>query len=175
MTQLADNGALEVLTLNLQGEIFALDAGCVREILDFGAVTEVPGSQPFVSGLVNVRGKVVPLADLRVKLGMELTPPTLDTRIVVIETDIAGEPTTVGIRADKVYEVTELAAAALNETPRIGMTWRPEYIRCIGKRDGEFIVVLTLENVFSQDTTDGSSGGRNIAAESTVPVAATRH
>ncbi len=175
MTQFNSDRPLEVLTLDLQGEIFALDAGCVREILDFGAVTEVPGAPPFVSGLVNVRGKVVPLADLRVKLGMELKPPTIDTRIVVIEAEISGEPTTVGIRADKVYEVTELAAGALDEAPRIGMTWRPEYIRCIGKREGEFIVVLNLENVFSQDTTDGSSGGRNIAAESTVPVAATRH
>ncbi len=151
MSQVMSSRNLEVLTLDLQGEIFAFDAGCVREILDLGAVTEVPGSQPFVSGLVNVRGKVVPLADLRVKLGMELKPPTIDTRIVVIEAEFSGEPTTVGIRADKVYEVTELAAASLNEVPRVGMTWRPEYIRCIGRRENDFIVVLDINRVLSSN------------------------
>ena len=140
---------LEILTLGLQGEIFALEAACVREILDLVPITEVPNSQPFVNGLINVRGKVVPLADLRLKFGMELRPPTIDTRIVVIETAIDGDPVLVAIRADKVYEITEVAASALEETPRIGMRWRPDYIRCIGKRGADFIVVLDIERIFA--------------------------
>lgn len=140
---------LEVLTLALQGEVFALEVTHVREILDLVAVTEVPNSQPFLNGLINVRGKVVPLADLRLKFGMEQVPPTIDTRIVVVEVEIDGDPVTVGLRADKVYEITEVAASALEETPRIGMRWRPEYIRCIGKRGGDFIVVLDISRIFS--------------------------
>lgn len=140
---------LEVLTLDLDDEIFALEAGCVREILDLVPVTEVPDADPFVNGLINVRGKVVPLADPRIRFGMELKPPTIDTRIVVIEVEIDGEPTTVGIRADKVHEVTEIAAASLAETPRIGMRWRPEFIRCIGKRGGDFIIVLDITQIFA--------------------------
>jgi len=140
---------LEVLTLDLQGEIFALDAACVREILDPPPITDVPGSRPFVRELINVRGKVVPVADLRIMFGMPFKPPTLDTRIVVIEIEIDGDPTIVGIRADKVYEVTEIAAAALEETPRIGMRWRPEFIRCIGKRGADFIIVVDIEAIFS--------------------------
>ena len=112
------NQALEVLTLDLEGETFAVEAAYVREILDLVAITEVPHSQPFVAGLINVRGKVVPLADLRIKFGMEQKPPTVDTRIVVIELELQGEPLTVGIRADKVHEVTEVSAAALQETPK---------------------------------------------------------
>lgn len=157
MAQWKTDRPLEVLTLDLQGEIFALEAGHVREILDFGAVTEVPGSQPFVNGLINVRGKVVPLADLRVKLGMELRPPTIDTRIVVIEADIAGEPTTVGLRADKVYEVTELAPSSLDEAPKIGMSWRSEFIRCIGKREDNFIVVLDIGRILDAGEPAGST------------------
>jgi purine-binding chemotaxis protein CheW len=149
-----DNRALEVVTLGLQGEIFALEATHVREILDLAPITEVPNGPPFVSGLINVRGKVVPLADLRLKFGMEQTAPTIDTRIVVIEIDLDGDPTTVGILADKVYEVTEVAGAALEETPRIGMKWRPEFIRCIGKRGTDFIVVLDIERIFSMQTRD---------------------
>ena len=149
-----DGRALEVVTLGLQGEIFALEATHVREILDLAPITEVPNGPPFVSGLINVRGKVVPLADLRLKFGMEQTPSTIDTRIIVIEIDLDGVPTTVGILADKVYEVTEVAAAALEETPRIGMRWRPEFIRYIGKRGTDFIVVLDIERIFSTQATD---------------------
>jgi purine-binding chemotaxis protein CheW len=149
-----DGRALEVVTLGLQGEIFALEATHVREILDLAPITEVPNAPPFVSGLINVRGKVVPLADLRLKFGMEQKPSTIDTRIVVIEIDLDGVPTTVGILADKVYEVTEVAGASLEETPRIGMRWRPEFIRCIGKRGTDFIVVLDIERIFSTQAQD---------------------
>ncbi|HVJ54437.1 MAG TPA: chemotaxis protein CheW [Aliidongia sp.] len=142
--------SIEIVTLNLDGEIFAIDAAHVREILDLVPITEVPHSQPFVNGLINVRGKVVPLADLRLCFGMEQHPPTIDTRIIVIEIELDGEPTTVGLRADKVYEVTEVAAASLEETPRIGMRWRPEFIRCIGKRGDDFIVVLDIGRIFTR-------------------------
>jgi purine-binding chemotaxis protein CheW len=149
MTTWNGGHSLEVLTLALQGEVFALEVTHVREILDLVPITEVPNSRPFLNGLINVRGKVVPLADLRLKFGMEPTPPTIDTRIVVVEVEIDGDPVTVGLRADKVYEITEVAATALEETPRIGMRWRSEFIRCIGKRGTDFIVVLDIGRIFS--------------------------
>jgi purine-binding chemotaxis protein CheW len=144
-----DTSALEVLTFNLNNQAFALEASYVREILDLVPVTEVPASSPFTRGLINVRGKIVPLADLRYKLGMEERPPTIDTRIVVIEVDLDGDLTTIGLLAEKVHEVTTIAAAEMEETPKIGMIWRHEYIRCIGKRDGEFIVILDVGAIFS--------------------------
>jgi purine-binding chemotaxis protein CheW len=145
---------LEVLTMDLQGETFALEASCVREILDLVPVTEVPGSQPFVNGVINVRGKIVPLADLRLKFDMEQKPDTIDTRIVVIEVDIERVPTIVGIRADKVHEVTELAPSALADVPRVGMRWRPDYIRFIGKRGNDFIVVPDIVRILSLSSTE---------------------
>jgi purine-binding chemotaxis protein CheW len=149
MKQLVDGDTIEVLTLSLDEHRFAVEASSVREILDLVAITEVPASDPFVAGLINVRGKVVPLADLRVKFGMPYTEPTVDTRIVVVEIDVDGDETTVGLVADRVHEVTELATTMLEETPRIGLRWRAEYIHCIAKRDGEFIVVLNLGTIFS--------------------------
>jgi purine-binding chemotaxis protein CheW len=143
------NRSLEVLTLDLEGEMFAVEAVHVREILDLVAITDVPRASPFVNGLINVRGKVVPLADLRVRFGMEQKPPTIDTRIVVLELEIDGDPVIAGIRADKVHEVVEVAASTLQETPKVGMRWRPEFIRCIGKRGGDFMVVLDIARVFS--------------------------
>lgn len=139
----------EVLILELQSEIFAIDAHRVREILDVVPITEVPGSRPFVSGLINVRGKIVPLADLRLKFGMPTPPPTIDTRIVVIETDVDGETTAVGLIADKVREVTELSAAAIEATPRLGMRLRPEYVEGIGKRGSDLIIVVDLHQILA--------------------------
>jgi purine-binding chemotaxis protein CheW len=142
--------SLEVLTLTLQGEKFALEAARVQEILDLVNVTEVPGGPAFLNGLVNVRGKVVPLADLRLKFEMMATPPTIDTRIIVINILLDGEMTTVGLLADKVHEVTEMNAEVLEDTPKIGMRWRPEFIRCIGKHSGDFIAVLDIDRVFEE-------------------------
>jgi purine-binding chemotaxis protein CheW len=158
--------SLEVLTLNLEGEMFAIEARHVREILDIVPITDVPRAPPFINGLINVRGKVVPLADLRVRFGMAQKPPTIDTRIVVLELDLDGEPVIVGIRADKVHEVVEVAAAALQEAPTVGMRWRPEFIRCIGKRGDDFMIVMDIARVFTasadldtprQDSDDPSS------------------
>ncbi len=140
---------MEILTLGLQGEIFALPAGIVREILDLAPVAEVPNAPPFVGGLINVRGKVVPLADLRVRFGMERTPPTADSRIVVVEVDLDGEVTTVGLLADKVHEVTDVAEAAVEQTPRLGMRWRPDFVKGIGKRGDDFIIIVDVDRVFS--------------------------
>jgi purine-binding chemotaxis protein CheW len=92
----------------------------------------------------------VPLADLRLKFEMAATPPTIDTRIVVINILLDGETTIVGLLADKVHEVTEMNAEVLEDTPKIGMRWRPEFIRCIGKHSGDFIAVLDIDRVFEE-------------------------
>jgi purine-binding chemotaxis protein CheW len=143
------DAGIQILTLGLQGEVFAIEARQVREILDLVPVTEVPGAPAFLNGLINVRGKVVPLSDLRLKLGMQTQPPTIDSRIVVVEIEIESEPTVVGLRADKVFEMAELPGASLAETPPIGMRLRPEYVRCIAKRGSEFILVLDLPAFFA--------------------------
>ena len=140
---------MEILTLALDGEVFAVEVRHVREILDLVPVTEVPNSRPFLDGMINVRGRVIPLADLRLKFGMEQKPSTIDSRIVVLELEFDGESTIVGIKADKVYEIAAMAPAGLEETPRIGMRWRSDFIRCIAKRGSDFIVVLNMERIFA--------------------------
>lgn len=155
------SGALRVLTLGLDDEVFALETERVREVLDLVPITPVPNSRTFAKGLINVRGKVVPVTDLRAKFGMGEVSQTRDTRIVVMEVTIDGQPTVVGALADKVYEVTEVAAASLEEAPRIGMRWRPEFIRAIGKRGGDFIIVVDIDEIFaSEDAAVSPSAGR---------------
>jgi purine-binding chemotaxis protein CheW len=144
-----DNDSFQALTIGLDSEVLALDANAVREILDVIAVTDVPGANPFVGGLINVRGKVVPVADLRVKFGMDLAAQTIDTRIVVVEIDLAGEPTIVGLMADKVYEVTAIGAASIEDAPEIGMNWRSEFVKGIGKRGNDFIIIPDIARIFA--------------------------
>lgn len=146
-----DNRSFEALTFSLQGEVFAIDADQVREILDLIPITAVPGADPFVGGLINVRGKVAPLADLRVRFGMEIGPATRDTRIVVMEIPLDGEPAIVGVIADKVYEVCEIAGASIEDAPEIGMSWRAEFIKGIGKRGDDFIIIPDIDRIFAGD------------------------
>ena len=140
--------SMRALTLRLDDELFAIKAESVREILDLVPVTKVPNASPFAAGLINVRGRVVPLTNLKVAFGMPARDPDQDTRIVVIETEIAGELTVVGILADKVYDVTDIEPAAVEEAPRVGMRWRPEFVKGIGKRNGNFIVIPDLGRIF---------------------------
>ena len=149
-------GTMNALTLRMQDEMFAIEAGSVREILDLVQITEVPNAPAFVAGLINVRGRVVPLADLRVMFDMDRPPPDQDTRIVVIEIEIEGETTVAGILADKVYDVTDIEAAAIQDAPKVGMRWRPEFVKGIGKRNGNFIVIPDLERIFE------TKGGRGL-------------
>ena len=102
----------------------------------------------------------MPLADLRLIFGMPQRQQGADARIVVIEVEIDGDPITIGVRADKVNEVTELAPSALTEAPHVGMRWRPEYIRFIGKRGNNFIVVPDIARVLSPTNIETSNGHR---------------
>lgn len=149
---------MTALTIRLEDELFAVEASKVREILDLVPVTEVPHASPFVSGLINVRGRVVPLADLRVMFGMAQPEPDQDTRIVVMEFDLDGEPMIAGILADKVHDVTDIEAASIEEAPKVGMRWRPEFVRGIGKRNGGFIIIPDLGRIFE------TQGGRSAPA-----------
>ena len=145
------NGAMTALTLRLQDEVFAIEAESVREILDVVPITEVPNARPFVGGLINVRGRIVPLADLRVMFGMDRPPPDVNTRIVVIEVDLDGEPTIAAILADRVHDVTKIETASIEDAPKVGFRWRPEYVRGIGKRGNEFIIIPEMGKIFSME------------------------
>ncbi len=139
---------MTALTIRLEDELFAVEAGRVREILDLVPITEVPNAASFANGLINVRGRVVPLADLRVMFGMQRPEPDQDTRIVVMEVDIDGEPTIAGILADKVHDVTDIEAASIEEAPKVGMRWPTDFVRGIGKRNGGFIIIPDMERIF---------------------------
>jgi purine-binding chemotaxis protein CheW len=156
MTEIQSGQTWQVLTFDLDGETFALEAGLVREVLDVAAETAVPGAAPFVGAVINFRGRIIPLADLRLAFGLNRAETTLNSRIVVIEYDLDGEPTLIGVRADKVHEVALIDAADAEEPPRVGLRWRSDFIRRLVRRGGDLIVLPDLEQIFS--TRGGARG-----------------
>jgi purine-binding chemotaxis protein CheW len=142
-------GGLEVLTFDLAGETFALEAVLVREVLDKSPETYVPGAPAFADAVINFRGRIIPLADLRLAFGLETSSSSNDSRVIVIEFEIDGEAALLGLRADKVYEVTTIPAAATEAAPRLGTRWRPDFIRRLAKRNDDIIVLPDLATIFA--------------------------
>lgn len=150
-------GRLEVLTFDLGEETFALEAVLVREILDLLPETRVPGAAPLVRSVVNFRGKIIPIADLRQAFAMAPAEATLDSRIVVIEIALAGEPLQIGIRTDKVHEVATLERAASEEPPAVGMRWRRHFVRTLVRRPGGIVVLPDLHAIFAAQLGEGNA------------------
>jgi len=140
---------VEILTIALGNETFGLPASIVLEILDIGPITPVPNAPAFINKLINFRGRVAPLADLRLRCGLPVTEPTADNRIVVLEFDFEGEPTLAAILADKVYAVTHLDAVVTDQVPRFGTRWRPEFVQCIGRLSNQFVMILDIGRIFA--------------------------
>jgi purine-binding chemotaxis protein CheW len=145
-----------LLTLRLGEAMFALDVAQVREILDVTSITKVPRAPEFMRGVINVRGSVVPVVDLRLKFGLPKTPVTVDTRIVVMEIALDGELITIGAMADAVHDVMELDLASIEEPPKIGAQWNADFIKGIGKHKDEFIILLDVDRIFSSNEITGA-------------------
>lgn len=139
------------LTFKLDEEIFALEILKVREVLDFAKVTKVPQTPEFMRGVINLRGSVVPVVDLRLKFGLKKTEQTVDACIIIAEIDLGGETTILGTLADAVHEVIELEPEAIDPAPKIGTRLNTEFIKGMGKRDDEFIIILDIDKVFSSE------------------------
>ena len=143
--------SVQFLTFKLGDEVFALDITKVREVLDFTAVTKVPRTPEFMRGVINLRGSVVPVVDLRLKFGMTRTENSVNTCIIITEVTVDGDTTVLGALADSVQEVMDLEPGNIAPAPRIGTKLRTEFIKGMGKRDDRFIILLDIDKVFSTD------------------------
>ena len=147
-----DDGELETLTFDLRGETFAVEAVLVREILDLHAITPIPGAPALVSGVFNFRGKIIPYADLGLAFGMPVAGDSPDSRIVVIELILDGEPCLIGLRTDHVHEVATLRRDASEAAPAVGMRWRREYVRRLVRREHGVVILPDLTAIFEPIT-----------------------
>ncbi|MGD0096905.1 MAG: chemotaxis protein CheW [Terracidiphilus sp.] len=141
----------QYLTFKLGNEIFATDVAKVREVLDLTTITQIPRTPEFMAGVINLRGSVVPVVDLRLCFEMSKTEPTRNTCIVVVEVMLENEPTVIGALTDSVEEVIDLEPEQIQPAPRIGTQIRTDFIKGMGKRDTQFIMILDIDRVFSAE------------------------
>ncbi len=141
----------QYLTFKLDQELYAVEISKVREVLELTAVTKVPRTPDFMRGVINLRGNVVPVVDMRLKLGLTQTEKTVNTCVVITEIDVEGEKTVLGALADSVQEVIELDAAQIVPPPRMGGHIDTDLIRGVGKRDDHFILIIDISRAFSAE------------------------
>ncbi len=140
---------VQYLTFKLDGESFSTEISKVREVLEYTQITPVPRSPDFMRGVINLRGSVVPVVDLRLQFGMAATEQTVDSCIIIIEVNIEGTSTVLGALADSVQEVINLKKEQLEPAPSFGTRINNDFVQHMGKVGDQFIMVLDINKVFS--------------------------
>ncbi len=144
----------QFLTFTLADEIFAVDISQVREVLEYTNMTRVPRTPEFMCGVINLRGHVVPVVDMRLKFGMDKSKRTVNTCIIIIEVRVDDGATVLGAMADSVKEVMTLESNLIEPPPRIGTKLRTNFIQGMGKHGDQFIIILDSNKVFSSNELD---------------------
>ena len=149
MSVAAITETVQYLTFKLADEIFTFDVAKVREILEMVSITKVPQTPDYMRGVINLRGSVVPVIDLRLNFGMERTEQTVNTCIIVVEVNLDGEFIVLGVLADSVQEVVEMEPQHIEPPPKIGTKLNTDFIKGMGKVDDDFVMILDIDKVFS--------------------------
>ena len=139
------------LTFYLEEDLFGLNINLVREVLEYTPITRVPMTADYMRDVINVRGHVVPVVDLRQKFGLPEAEQTVDTCIIIVELDIDGESSTMGALVDGVQEVLHIAEEQIETSPRLGNRIDTRFIQGIGKLADQFVILLEIQAIFSMD------------------------
>lgn len=148
----------QFLTFILGNEIFALDIGTVREVLELTSVTKIPRTPGFMRGVINLRGHAVPVVDMRQKLGMKQGEDTVDTCVIVVEIEFENELTIMGALVDSVREVFEMTPESIEPAPKMGAAVNAEYIKGMGRQNDQFIIIVDISKVFSEEELSMAKG-----------------
>jgi purine-binding chemotaxis protein CheW len=151
MDMLASASMSQYLTFKLDQELFAVDIAKVREVLELNSMTKVPRMPDFMCGVINLRGNAVPVIDMRLKLGLNVTEKTIDSCVVISEVAVDGENTVLGALVDSVQEVIDLDANNVAPPPHMGGRISEAVLRGLGRRDDKFVMILDLDRVFTAD------------------------
>ncbi|GFO56116.1 chemotaxis protein CheW [Geomonas sp. Red276] len=145
----------QYLTFKLEEEMFALEIAKVREVLDYTTTTKVPQTPDYMRGVINLRGSVVPVLDLRQKFGMARAEKTVNTCVIIVEVELDGEKVVMGAMADAVQEVLDLEASQIEPPPRIGTRLNIDFLKGMGKHNDQFIIILDIDKIFAGATAAG--------------------
>src|ERR1700722_3531942 len=153
-TVVAGTQTHQYLTFTLGGELFAIGILCIKEIIEYASLTEVPMMPAAVRGVINLRGAVVPVTDLLLRFGKKSSPVSKRTCIVIIEVMGQGERQDIGIVVDSVDSVLDIPASEIEPPPTFGAGIRTDFIRGMGKVNGRFVILLDVNHVLAADEMD---------------------
>jgi len=153
----------QYLTFALGSEMFAVGTLSVKEIIEYGQLTEVPMMPDFIRGVINLRGAVVPVIDLSARFGRSATQITRRTCIVIIEVPTGEEKHDIGVVVDAVSEVLEIPSGEIEPAPAFGAKIRTDFIQGMGKVNGKFVILLDVGKVLSVDEIATLAGVANTA------------
>ena len=143
----------QYLTFMLGGETYSIAILCIKEIIWYSTLTEVPMMPACIRGVINLRGAVVPVMDLCARFGKPSTPVTKSTCIVIVEMQgsATGERQNMGVVVDSVQAVLEIPAGEIEAAPTFGAKIRADFIEGIGKVNGKFVILLNVNRVLSTE------------------------
>ena len=139
------------LSFMLDNEVFATNVENVLEILEVRPITKVPKSPEYIKGVINLRGSVLPVVDLKRIFGLPPVEISEDTCIIVLSVEIDGEQITLGALVDAVKEVLEIAENTIEPAPSIGNKYNADFLQGMWKKDEDFIMLLNVNNVFAHE------------------------
>lgn len=146
------------LAFDLGNQCFAVEVSRVEVVLETVPITRVPKAPAHLRGVINYRGAVIPVADLRIRFGEGPTSSGEGTSIIVLQVRYGQEDITIGMLADSVREVIDLDPARIERPPQLGARADDAIIEGIGERGGEFIVILNINEAFKAEAAAGERG-----------------
>ncbi|MCB4361965.1 chemotaxis protein CheW [Quatrionicoccus australiensis] len=158
----------QYLTFTLGGEMFAVGILNVKEIIEYGSLTEIPMMPAFIRGVINLRGSVVPVIDLTARFGGQQTVIGKRTCIVIVEIQDEDTRHDIGVIVDAVSEVLEIPSSEIEPPPSFGARIRADFIFGMGKVAGKFVILLNLENVLSVEEIASLTGVEKLAGDSGI-------
>lgn len=138
---------IQLAVLTIGGEKYALDIMSIKEILRYQPITRIPKAPAFVEGVINLRGLVIPIVDMRRRLEVEVSPPTRKTRIVIA--NLGGK--NVGLLVDEVHEVVRVSRADIGPAPSLARGIGSEYLKGVVKRKDELLLLLDFDRILSTE------------------------
>lgn len=151
MSDITITATNQYLTFTIGEEHYAVDVAKVKEVLELSPITRIPKTPAYMSGVINIRGSVVPVVDLRQKFEMPSIDATVDTSIIVIEVINNHDILTIGVMVDSVQEVVEIQPEDIEPTPRIGTRLDTAFIDGMGKYSDTFLIILNVNEVFTKE------------------------
>lgn len=148
----------QYLTFYVDGENYAINVGNIREVLEFQSVSKVPRMPSYVKGIINLRGSVVPVIDLKMKFELGETQKTIDTSVIVTEIKIDNEVVVIGLLTDAVNEVIDIEDSMIEPTPNIGTSIDSSFIQGMGKKGDNFIIILNINKILTTGEISDLSG-----------------